>query len=94
MIIEDIHVNSLRSAMCESSLVILLIDKLPNACQDHCARENGLKITPRHLQDKTKGGGHCRDKTGSTLNTSAPFVFFWVIWWDLEIFLQISFNNY
>lgn len=54
MIVEDIHVNPLCSAMCESLPIILLVDELANSGKNHCTREYGLKIASGHLQDKTK----------------------------------------
>ena len=79
VVVEQIHIHALGPASCERRAVILLLDKLPDAGQDHGARIDSLKIATGHLKDQTHFGGHGRDESSAALNASAPLIIFRVV---------------
>jgi hypothetical protein len=90
MIVQDIHVNSLSPAICESFLVILVLDMLPNAGNNHCTRVDSLKITSRHLEYNTSRCWHSSNNSSSAFDTTASLILFWVVWWNFKIFFELA----
>lgn len=76
IVMHNVHVHHLATAAKECIPVVFSIDEISDAGQNQSARENGLDVTPGHLQDNCKSGGNDAHQAPSTLDASAPFVQF------------------
>jgi hypothetical protein len=74
MIVKNVHVHTLSSAVRESSGIVLLIDQVSNTRHNHGSREDSLEVSTGHLKDDAHVGGNGSDKSRSALYAAASFV--------------------
>ena len=85
VIVEDVHVHTLRPACGKGCSVFLCFNEVSNTSENHCTREDGLEIAARHLEDNAHPRWHGCYKPCTTLDASAPLVVLWVICRHVEI---------
>lgn len=49
VIVKNVHIHSLSSAVCESFSVVLLVDELADTRKNHGTRKDGFQVASRHL---------------------------------------------
>src|SRR5258706_12651327 len=84
MVVNDVHVNSLRPAMCERSLVVLFLNELSEAGKNNSPWPYCFQITSGHLTDKVERRRNCGNESGAPFNGSTSLVSFWIILWDFH----------
>lgn len=85
MIVEDVHVHSLGSAISKGSGVVFLFDQAADASNHHRPREDSLKVAPWHLQDQAHVGWHGSDQPCTPFDATASLVIFRVIGWHFQV---------
>jgi hypothetical protein len=90
MIIENVHINSLRPAVRKGPRIVLLIDEAADTCHNHGSGEDGLEVSSGHLEDDAHVGRNGSDKTRSTFHASASLIFFRVVCRDFELLTVLA----
>lgn len=89
MVVKNIHIHSLGSTVGECTRIVLLIDEITYAGDNHSSWEDSLEITTRHLENKTHVGGNGGYETGTSLYAAASLVLLGVIGRDFKIYIML-----